>query len=118
MAPITPTRQFKACLAPVLNRGSLSVGFLNEMIGWGTIAADEIFAPNTEADIYGKVKAELGPFESLSHRKAVMLEVMRVLTLFESGGNWKEGVDTSRLGSDTPENSEAGAWQISYDACK
>ena len=88
------------------------------MIGWGTIAADEIFAPNTEADIYGKVKAELGPFESLSHRKAVMLEVMRVLTLFESGGNWKEGVDTSRLGSDTPENSEAGAWQISYDARK
>jgi hypothetical protein len=110
-----PTRKFKACLSPV--RGDIApTAFLNELIGWATTAADDIFAPNTEADIYSKTKAELGPWESLVHRKAAMLEVMRVLALFESSCNWKEGVDTSRLGNDTPENSEAGAWQVSYDA--
>jgi hypothetical protein len=45
-----------------------------------------------------------------------MIEVLRVLAGFESSWDWREGVDTSRLGPDTPENAEAGAWQVSYDA--
>lgn len=102
--------------ARVFNRGSASVAFLWEMIEWARTADDSIFAPNSETDIYAKVKPILGPFDSLLHRRAIMLEVMRVLAGFESSWDWAEGVDTSRLGSDTPENSEAGAWQVSYDA--
>lgn len=100
----------------VFNRRSLSDAFLTEMVNWAKTAPDDIFEVNPLNDIYAKVKPELGPYESLIHRKAVMLEVMRVLALFESSGDWKEGVDTSRLGNNTPENSEAGAWQVSYDA--
>ncbi|MEY2512011.1 MAG: hypothetical protein QOE26_2774 [Verrucomicrobiota bacterium] len=103
-------------MSHVFNRGRPSIAFLDELVAWAKKAPDEIFAPNTEADIYGKVKAELGPWESPLHRRAAMLEVMRVLAGFESEWDWTEGVDTSRLGNETPENSEAGAWQISYDA--
>lgn len=88
------------------------------MVEWARTAPDNIFEPNNKADIYHKVSAELGPFLSLRQRKAVMLEVMRVLAGFESSWDWCEGVDTSRLGNDTPENSEAGAWQVSYDSRK
>lgn len=101
---------------PVLNRGIAPDLFLEEMVNWAKTAPDDIFEVNPLNDIYAKVKPELGPYESLTHRKAVMLEVMRVLAGFESSWDWTEGVDTSRLGGDTPENSEAGAWQVSYDA--
>lgn len=103
---------------PVFNRGIAPDSFLTEMVEWARTAPDEIFEVNSNFDIYSKVANELGPYESLTHRKAVMLEVMRVLAGFESSWDWKKGVDTSRLGSDTPENSEAGAWQVSYDARK
>lgn len=107
---------FKSALTEVYNRGCAPVAFLTEMVNWAKTAPDEIFAVNPLYDIYSKVKSELGPYPSLLYRRAVMLEVMRVLAGFESSWDWKEGVDTSRLGKDTPENSEAGAWQISYDA--
>lgn len=100
----------------VFNRGVPPGSFLTEMVEWARNAPDEIFDVNDRFDIYSKVAGELGPYHSLTHRKAVMLEVMRVLAGFESSWDWEEGVDTSRLGSDTPENSEAGAWQVSYDA--
>src|SRR4030095_14185844 len=104
---------FKAAIEKVLNRGIPPDSFLNELVAWGKTAPDEIFAPNLLPDIYGKTKAELGPWENPIQRKAAMLEVMRVLAGFESSWDWTEGIDTSRLGSDTPENSEAGAWQVS-----
>jgi hypothetical protein len=101
---------------PVYNRGVAPDAFLTEMVEWARTAPDDIFEVNALNDIYSKVKPELGPYESMTHRKAVMLEVMRVLAGFESSWDWREGVDTSRLGDDTPDNSEAGAWQVSYDA--
>lgn len=107
---------FGATKNKVLNRGVPSDSFLFELVSWGKNAADDIFSPNTLPDIYAKVKPELGPYESPLHRRAVMLEVMRVLAGFESSWDFSEGIDTSRAGSDTPENSEAGAWQVSYDA--
>lgn len=110
--------KFTETKRPVLNRGTPPDSFLEELVNWGRAAEDDIFAPNPLNDIYAKVKPELGPYTSLQHRKAVMLEVMRVLAGFESSWDWREGVDTSRLGADTPENSEAGAWQVSYDARK
>lgn len=107
---------FTAAKSPVFNRGSAPQSFLEEMVAWAKKAPDDIFALNNKRDIYNKVRDELGPWIDFQHRKAVMLEVMRVLAGFESSWDWKEGVDTSRLGDDTPENSEAGAWQVSYDA--
>lgn len=100
----------------VLNRGKAPEHFLREMVVWARSAPDEIFEVNSLIDIYSKVKPELGPYTSLAHRKAVMLEVMRVLAGFESSWKWNEGVDVSRQSDDTAENSEAGAWQVSYDA--
>jgi hypothetical protein len=107
-----------ASSSKVFNRGVAPSAFLAEMVGWARTAPDITFEPNNKADIYHKVSAELGPFLSLRQRKAVMLEVMRVLAGFESSWDWTEGVDTSRLGADTPENAEAGAWQISYNSRK
>lgn len=109
-------RTFSATKSKVFNRGIPPDEFLNEMVNWAFDAPADIFSPNPYADIYSKVKPELGPWQNLIHRKAVMLEVMRVLAGFESSWDWIEGIDTSRLGEDTPENSEAGAWQVSYDA--
>lgn len=108
-----------ALQSKVLNRGTPPPSFIQEMVAWGRCAPDDIFARTPTVgtrDIYNKVFPDLGPYESLVHRKAVMLEVMRVLAGFESSWDWSEGVDTSRLGPDTPENAEAGAWQVSYDA--
>jgi hypothetical protein len=104
--------------SPVFNREIAPSSFLTELIDWARSAPDELFAPNDHFDIYSKVKAELGPWTGLLHRKAVMLEVMRVLAGFESSWNWTEGVDTSKSVGNTAENAEAGAWQMSYDARK
>lgn len=112
----TSIPQFVATKATVHDRGVARDAFLRELVEWARSADEAIFAPTPHPDIYSKIKPELGPWESLIHRKAAMLEVMRVLAGFESSWDWTEGVDTSRLGDDTPENSEAGAWQVSYDA--
>jgi len=109
--------RFQQTKCPVFNRGVPPDAFLEELVAWGKTALEEIFAVNASTtDIMGKVRPELGPWESVLHRRAAMLEVMRVLAGFESSWDWKEGVDTSRLGKDTPANSEAGAWQVSYDS--
>src|SRR5262249_55839786 len=57
----------------------------------------------------------LGPWRDLLHRRAVMLEVMRVLAGFESSWMWTAGRDRDnhRPGERT---SEAGAWQVSADS--
>jgi len=100
----------------VFNRGVPPDDFLSQLVDWGKTAAEDIFAPNDHYDIYNKVKPELGPYETPLNRRAVMLEVMRVLAGFESSWDWTEGIDTSRTGTDTDENAEAGAWQVSYDS--
>lgn len=107
---------YRAALSHVFNRGRPPVAFLDELVAWAKSAPGEIFAPNKNLDIYSKVFSELGPWESPLHRKAVMTEVLRVLAMFESSGNWKEGTDSSRRTATTNDNAEAGAWQESWDA--
>lgn len=107
--------KFFATKARVFNRGVPSDEFLTELITIGRKMLDEYFLPNTNYDIYNKVKDELGPWHDLLTRKAVMIEVLRVLGMFESSGNWKTGVDTSRRSETTNENAEAGAWQVSWN---
>ncbi len=105
-----------ATRSSVYNRGQPPRAFLLELLSWGRSTHDSVFAPNNEVDIYSKIKPELGPWRDIMHRRAAMLEVLRVLAGFESSWDWMEGVDTSKLQDDTAENAEAGAWQISYDS--
>ncbi len=107
---------YRATKQKVLNRGIPPDSFLNELIAWGRMAPDDIFAPNENADVYASLVEVLGPWQGLPHRRAAMLEVMRVLAGFESSWNWNEGVDTTNSTSTTPTTIEAGAWQVSANS--
>ena len=107
---------FGATRQPVSNRGVPPDSFLDELVAWGKIAPDEIFAPNSNKDVYSNVVGVLGPWEDLRHRRAVMLEVMRVLAGFESSWDWNAGVDVTNATSVTPDTIEAGAWQVSANS--
>lgn len=109
-------RKFDACGQIVFNRGKPPSAFLNELIDWANDAPLEIFEKNEQFDIYASVVGELGPWQGLNHRKAVMLEVLRVLGGFESSWNWNEGGDISNPASNTPCTEEAGIFQCSGDS--
>lgn len=82
----------------------------------GRIADSEIFALNAYDDVYSSVRSSLGPWKEGNHRRAVMLEVMRVLAGFESSWVWTAGRDVTNASSITPETIEAGAWQVSANS--
>lgn len=107
------TRKFIACKHKVSNRGVPPDEFLNALVDWGRSAPNEIFEKNQHHDIYSNVATELGPWKNLLHRKAVMLEVLRVLGGFESSWDWNEGVDKNNPSSNTPCTEEAGIFQCS-----
>ena len=71
-------------------------------------------------DIYTLIKPyigpTLGPWTNLTNRRAAMLEVLRVLAGFESSWNWDCGRDTTNSTSNTPQTTEAGAWQVSCNS--
>jgi hypothetical protein len=104
---------FSACKEKVFNRGIAPDAFLNELIDWSLQAPDEIFLRNENHDIYSQVFDTLGPWDSLIHRKAAMLEVLRVLGGFESSWNWNEGRDITNPNSNTSCTEEAGIFQCS-----
>jgi len=108
--------KYIASKQPVKNRGVPPDDFLDQLVAWGREAPDEIFAPNSHADVYSSVLGVLGPWQGIPHRRAVMLEVMRVLAGFESSWKWTEGRDTTNATSVTPETIEAGAWQVSANS--
>ncbi len=109
--------KFIATKARVNNRGIPPDSFLTELVNWGRSAPDEIFAPNLADDIYNHVKDELGPWTSLLHRRAAMLEVMRVHSGLESSWNWNEGVDKTNLTSMAHiAGQETGIFQVSFDS--
>lgn len=105
---------------PVFNRGAPPESFLGELLNWGRSADPSIFAPNAEPnDIYGWIKPVLGPWESPIHRRAVMLEVMRVHAGFESSWRWNCGVDTTNATSmRNIEGQETGIFQVSFDSTR
>ena len=109
---------FQATKAHVLTRGEPPDSFLEELVEWGRAADEEIFYPNKNpADIYAHIKPILGPWTSLLHRRAAMLEVMRVHAGFESSWHWSEGVDVTNQRSVTHlESQETGIFQVSFDS--
>jgi hypothetical protein len=107
---------FQAMKHAVLNRGVPPDSFLNQLVAWGRMAPDEIFAPNSNTDIYSNIVGVLGPWQNIGHRRAAMLEVMRVLAGFESSWDWNAGADTTNPTSATSDTIEAGAWQVSANS--
>lgn len=109
-------RVFVHCKERVFNRGTAPTDFLNELIDWCLQAPDEVFLKNQNHDIYSQVFGDLGPWDDLTHRKAVLLEVLRVLGGFESSWDWNAGVDETNPDSNTPCTEEAGIFQCSGDS--
>ncbi len=107
---------YVALKSAVYNRGVPPDAFLDELISWGKDADSEIFAPNSIYDVYSSVFESLGPYRTPAYRRAVMLEVLRVLAGFESSWRWREGRDANNPSSNTPETTEAGAWQVSANS--
>lgn len=107
------TLQFVACKEKVSNRGRAPDAFLTELVVWGKTAPNEVFAKNDKVDIYSSVLQQLGPWQEDRHRRAVMLEVLRVLAGFESSWDWNAGIDTTNPTSNTPCTEETGIFQCS-----
>lgn len=109
-------RKFFACKKEVFNRGAAPDAFLDELIDWAVGAPQEIFERNNRIDIYSRIVNELGPWESFIHRKAAMLEVLRVLGGFESSWDWLAGRDITNAASNTLATEEAGIFQCSANS--
>lgn len=106
-----------AIRAKVHTRGNPPLDFLAELVAWGKTAPEAIFAVNSVADdIYSSIRPQLGPWTSVLHRRAAMLEVLRVLGGFESSWDWSEGRDTTNPAENSAETISAGLWQVSYDS--
>ena len=76
----------------------------------------EVFGPSDSLDVYSYVRSSLGPWRDNEHRRWVMAEVLRVLGMFESSGNWNCGYDTSNPAEDSPTTKSAGAFQVSANS--
>jgi len=107
---------------PILNRGVPPDDFLQLLVAFGAVGAVEIFAPNPLDDIYGKVMDALGPFDNgdagFIQRRAVMLEVLRVLGGLESSWNWLEGADPDGENESDPYCQETGIYQVSANSMR
>lgn len=129
-----PQFQFAACLHLIEGRGRPPLSFLAELVTWGRSAlkaSPEIFAPNQVAvDAYAVIKSSLGTlrsndgsgtpvygWDSLLHRTAAMLELMRVHAGRESSWKWEEGVDkTNKRSMANKTGQETGIFQVSFDS--
>jgi hypothetical protein len=108
---------FNATKVLVSNRGVAPDEFLTEIVQWAKNSDDSIFAVNSYFDIYSLVAPELGPWKGPLHRKAVMLEAMRVHAGFESSWKFNEGVDVTNNTSLTHiTGEETGVFQVSFDS--
>lgn len=106
-----------ACKSRVHNRGRPPEWFLSELVAWGKTAPAKHFEATQNYDIYSSVKPELGPYKSDKHRRAVMLEVLRVLGGFES--SWRHTVGRDITNQNSMPNGcgeEAGIFQTSQNA--
>jgi hypothetical protein len=112
MSPTYPAIQHA-----VANRGTPPDDFLAALLAFGRTAPEEIFAENNRIDIYSALHGILGPWEGPRHRRAVMLEALRVLAGYESSWRWTEGVDTTNATSvHNTQAQETGVFQVSADS--
>lgn len=110
------SRTYVETMSTVHNRGQPPIAFLDELVDWGIRASPVVFAPNKKFDIYSSVVDDLGPWTGPRHRRAAMLEVLRVVGGFESSWQWEAGIDVTNPNSNTPCSEEAGIFQCSGDS--
>lgn len=92
--------------------------FLQSLIAWARSEDDSVFAPNPhlgDKDVFNIIAPKLGHATDILTRKAQLCEVLRCLAGDESDWDWREGRDTT-AGAETPDQMEAGAFQVSYDS--
>lgn len=116
LAPVAPkeitAESVKSCLGKVYNRGTVPLTLVKDIIEAVRAEPDSVFAPNGSYDVYSSVAAQLGPYESIKHRRAVMANVMMVEAGFESSWNYHDGRDTTANNTSAC-TSEAGLYQTS-----
>ena len=111
-------RTYIACHQPVsAQHQSPPNSFLDQLIDAINPLPDAVFDQNDRHDVYSVMLGALGPYPDLLHRKAVMCEVLRVQSAFESDWNWNEGVDINNANSLAhKQGEETGAFQVSWDS--
>jgi hypothetical protein len=87
------------CQYKVHNRGTIPKWFIDDVIAVANKTPDWVFAENSNDDIYSSIKPQLGPWKSLRHRKAAMVNVVLVAAGFES--SWDYGADRDKSASNT-----------------
>jgi hypothetical protein len=117
MAPPTlKAGDMSACLKYVPQRGYPKADVVEDIVKWVYSASPEYFEPNdSKMDIYNSVLPELGPYTSITHRRAVMAESLIILAARESSWDWNEGRDRSASNT-SAETMEAGIFQTSCNA--
>lgn len=109
---------FTAAKSHVLNRGNPPDEFLSTLVTCAKAWDDSLVAENdNEHDIYALIEPVLGPWTGILHRRAAMMEAMRVHAGFESSWNWNEGVDvTNKHSVANITGEETGIFQVSFDS--
>lgn len=111
--PIEVTKEsVSACLYKVHNRGMIPLSLVQDVVAALRETPLETFAVNSNSDVYSSVNSELGPYKSLTHRAAVMGNVMLVQAAFESSYKYGEGRDKSASNTSAC-TMEAGLYQTS-----
>lgn len=123
--------KYKAIKAKISNRGIPPDSFLDELITWAKTAPESIFSSNAvPVDIFTVIKSRLATqmgvdgsdtliwqWESLRHRRAALMEAMRVHAGLESSWDWNEGVDrTNQTSMKNIAGQETGIFQVSFDS--
>lgn len=108
---------FTAAKSHVLNRGNPPDEFLTTLVTCAKAWDDSLVAENDNDDIYSLIEPVLGPWTGILHRRAAMMEAMRVHAGFESSWNWNEGVDvTNKHSVANVTGEETGIFQVSFDS--
>lgn len=110
-AAITP-ESVSACMYKVHNRGIVPFSVVRDIVEAIRVTPVSVFAKNGNADVYGSVEREMGPYTSDLHRAAVMGAVMVVQSGFESSWNYQDGRDMSANNTSSC-TEEAGLYQTS-----
>lgn len=101
-----------ACIYKVHNRGTIPLSLIKDVVSALRETPLSTFEINSAADVYSSVYSELGPYKSLTHRAAVMGNVMLVQAAFESSYKYGEGRDRSASNTSAC-TEEAGLYQTS-----
>jgi hypothetical protein len=115
LKPSTLKTKLPACFKKIHNRGVPSERVVDDLIKVIKSTPSSVFAVNPHFDIYSSVYKELGPWRGEKHRRAVMANVLLVMSGYESSWNYQRGRDMSADNTSLL-TQEAGILQTSCNA--